>query len=249
MEKKFPVLPEHIAIIMDGNGRWAKQRGLERTKGHKAGAEVFRNICQYASDIGIKYMTFYAFSTENWKRSADEVGKIMDLLRDYLFEMQEREEENDSAGYNIHFIGSREGMPEDIVSLMDTVEARSDDKNKIHINIAVNYGGRDEIVHSVKNIAKKLQSGEIGIEDIDENMISENLFTKNQPDPDLIIRPSGEYRLSNFLIWQAAYAEFYYDDVLWPDFSSKDLDRAIEAYLKRNRRFGGVDNEEPVSQN
>lgn len=240
MDKRFEKLPEHIAIIMDGNGRWAKKRGLERTKGHKVGAEVFRKICQYASDIGIKYMTFYAFSTENWKRSAAEVGKIMDLLRDYLGEMQEREEENEKAGYNIHFIGSREGMPEDIVALMDIVESRSSDKNKIHINIAVNYGGRAEIVHSVKEIAKKLQSGEITLEDIDEDMISSHIYTKNQPDPDLIIRPSGEQRLSNFLIWQAAYAEFYYDDVLWPDFTEKDLDRAIEEYNKRNRRFGGV---------
>lgn len=240
MDKRFEKLPEHIAIIMDGNGRWAKKRGLERTKGHKVGAEVFRKICQYASDIGIKYMTFYAFSTENWKRSAAEVGKIMDLLRDYLGEMQEREEENEKAGYNIHFIGSREGMPEDIVALMDIVESRSSDKNKIHINIAVNYGGRAEIVHSVKEIAKKLQSGEITLEDIDEDMISSHIYTKNQPDPDLIIRPSGEKRLSNFLIWQAAYAEFYYDDVLWPDFTEKDLDRAIEEYNKRNRRFGGV---------
>ena len=240
MDKRFENLPEHIAIIMDGNGRWAKKRGLERTKGHKVGAEVFRKICQYASDIGIKYMTFYAFSTENWKRSAAEVGKIMDLLRDYLGEMQEREEENEKAGYNIHFIGSREGMPEDIVALMDIVESRSSDKNKIHINIAVNYGGRAEIVHSVKEIAKKLQSGEITLEDIDEDMISSHIYTKNQPDPDIIIRPSGEQRLSNFLIWQAAYAEFYYDDVLWPDFTEKDLDKAIEAYNKRNRRFGGV---------
>lgn len=240
MDKRFENLPEHIAIIMDGNGRWAKKRGLERTKGHKVGAEVFRKICQYASDIGIKYMTFYAFSTENWKRSAAEVDKIMDLLRDYLGEMQEREAENDDAGYNIHFIGSRGGMPEDIVALMDIVESRSSDKNKIHINIAVNYGGRAEIVHSVKEIAKKLQSGEITLQDIDEDMISSHIYTKNQPDPDLIIRPSGEQRLSNFLIWQAAYAEFYYDDVLWPDFTEKDLDRAIEEYNKRNRRFGGV---------
>lgn len=240
MENKFETLPKHIAVIMDGNGRWAKQRGLERTEGHKVGAEVFRKICQYASDIGIKYMTFYAFSTENWKRSEKEVGKIMDLLRAYLGEMREREEENEDAGYNIHFIGSREGMPEDIVSLMNIVESRSGNKDKIHINIAVNYGGRDEIVKSVKDIVKKVQSGKLQLEDINEDTVSENLYTANQPDPDLIIRPSGEQRLSNFLIWQAAYAEFYYDDVLWPDFTSDDLDRAIEAYLKRNRRFGGV---------
>lgn len=233
-------LPQHIAIIMDGNGRWAKKRGLERTEGHKVGAEVFRKICQYASDIGIKYMTFYAFSTENWKRSEKEVDKIMDLLRAYLAEMEDREDENAQAGYNVHFIGSRKGMPQDIVTLMDLAESRSCDKDKIHINIAVNYGGRDEIVKSVKEIAQLVKNGEIDIEDITEDMVSDHIYTAGQPDPDLIIRPSGEFRLSNFLIWQAAYAEFYYDDVLWPDFTSNDLDRAIEAYLKRNRRFGSV---------
>ena len=238
--RKFDILPQHIAIIMDGNGRWAKKRGLERTQGHKVGAEVFRKICQYASDIGIKYMTFYAFSTENWKRSASEVGKIMDLLRAYLDEMQERESENEEAGYNIHFIGSREGLPEDIIQMMDIVECRSDDKDKIHINIAVNYGGRDEVVHSVKRIAEKIKAGEIELDQIDESMISQNIYTAGQPDPDLIIRPSGEYRLSNFLIWQAAYSEFYFDNVLWPDFTPDDLDKAILEYAKRNRLFGGV---------
>ena len=240
MEKKDIILPRHIAVIMDGNGRWAKKRGLERTEGHKVGAEVFRKICQYGSDIGIKYMTFYAFSTENWKRSASEVGKIMDLFREYLGEMEEREGENEEAGYNVHFIGSREGMPRDIVELMDIVETRSEDKNKIHINIAVNYGGRDEIVHAVKRISKKVKDGELSPEDISEDMISENLYTAGQPDPDLVIRPSGEERLSNFLIWQLAYAEFYSSDVLWPDFTPADLDKAIEVYSKRNRRFGGV---------
>lgn len=240
MEKNEIVLPQHIAVIMDGNGRWAKKRGLERTEGHKVGAEVFRKICQYGSDIGIKYMTFYAFSTENWKRSSSEVGTIMDLFRSYLGEMEEREEENEEAGYNVHFIGSRKGMPQDIVELMDIVETRSNDKNKIHINIAVNYGGRDEIVHAVKRLAKKVEKGELSPDDITENMISDNIYTAGQPDPDLVIRPSGEERLSNFLIWQLAYAEFYSSDVLWPDFTSADLDKAIEVYSKRNRRFGGV---------
>lgn len=238
MEKKFDVLPRHVAVIMDGNGRWAKKRGLERSEGHKVGAQVFRNICDYAAQIGIEYITFYAFSTENWKRSADEIGKIMNLFRQYLDEMQEREEENEQAGYNIHFIGSKEGMPDDIVSLMDIVETHSDDKTKIHVNIAVNYGGRDEIVHSVREIAKKVSSGELSPDEINEKLIGENLYTASQPDPDLIIRPSGEYRLSNFLIWQAAYSEFYYDDILWPDYTPKDFDRALEAFAKRNRRFG-----------
>ena len=185
-------------------------------------------------------MTFYAFSTENWKRSAFEVGTIMNLFRKYLEEMEERESENEEAGYNIHFIGSREGMPEDIAELMDVVEARSSDKDKIHINIAVNYGGRDEIVHSVKRLAEKIMKNELSPEDITEKAISDNLYTAGQPDPDLIIRPSGENRLSNFLIWQSAYSEFYSSDVLWPDFTPEDLDKAIEEYSKRNRRFGGV---------
>lgn len=236
-EKK---LPEHIAIIMDGNGRWAKQRGLKRTEGHKRGAEVFREICQYCTDIGIKYVTFYAFSTENWKRSKVEVTAIMNLLRKYLDEMFERADENEEAGYCVKFIGSREGMPKDIVKMMDTVESRTGDKNTTYINVAVNYGGRAEITAAVKEIAKGVKEGKISIDDIDEDMISRGLYTADQPDPDLIIRPSGEYRLSNYLLWQSAYSEIYIDDVLWPDYTPKDLDRAIEEYGRRNRRFGGV---------
>lgn len=236
-EKK---LPEHIAIIMDGNGRWAKQRGLKRTEGHKRGAEVFREICQYCTDIGIKYVTFYAFSTENWKRSKVEVTAIMNLLRKYLDEMFERADENEEAGYCVKFIGSREGMPKDIVKMMDTVESRTGDKNTTYINVAVNYGGRAEITAAVKEIAKGVKEGKISIDDIDEDMISRGLYTAGQPDPDLIIRPSGEYRLSNYLLWQSAYSEIYIDDVLWPDYTPKDLDRAIEEYGRRNRRFGGV---------
>lgn len=240
MEKKFECLPEHIAIIMDGNGRWAKQRGLKRTEGHKVGAEVFRNICQYCSDIGVKYVTFYAFSTENWKRSKLEVTAIMNLLRKYLDEMQERYLENEQAGYHIRFIGSRKGLPKDIAELMDTVERKSDDKCRTYINIAVNYGSRLEITEGVREIARKVKKGEISIDDIDEQMISDSLYTAGQPDPDLIIRPSGEYRLSNYLLWQSAYSEIYIDDVLWPDYTPEDLDRAIIEYGKRNRRFGGV---------
>ncbi len=225
---------------MDGNGRWAKQKGLKRTEGHKVGAEVFKNICQYCSDIGIEYVTFYAFSTENWKRSKLEVSAIMNLLRKYLDEMYQRSQENESAGYNIRFIGSREGMPKDIVQLMDEVEKRSKDKNKIHINIAVKYGGRNEILNSVKQIAEMVKDGKMELEDITEDTVSSYLYTAGQPDPDLIIRPSGEYRLSNYLLWQCAYSEIYVDDVLWPDYTSEDLDRAIEEYCKRNRRFGGV---------
>lgn len=240
MQGKHENLPVHVAIIMDGNGRWAKQRGLKRTEGHKVGAEVFRNIANYCADIGIKYVTFYAFSTENWKRSKNEVTAIMNLMRKYLDEMQRRAAENDEAGYNIRFIGSREGMPKDIVRLMDTVEERSADKTNTYVNLAVNYGGRLEIVDSVKKIAQRVRDGSMKIEDITEEAISQGIYTAGQPDPDLIIRPSGEFRLSNFLLWQSAYAEIFVDDVLWPDYTPEDLDKALEAYAGRNRRFGGV---------
>lgn len=233
-------LPRHIGIIMDGNGRWAKQRGLKRSEGHKEGAKVFRAICDYAAEIGIECLTFYAFSTENWKRPADEVEAIMNLFRDYLFEAQEREEENEAKGMHIRYIGDRKALPDDIINLISQLEAHSADKSTITINLAVNYGGRDEILHSVKEIAKKVAAGEINPDDITLNNIDENLYTAGLPDPDLIIRPSGEYRLSNFLIWQAAYSEFWFSDILWPDFTADDLDKAIIDYSKRNRRFGGV---------
>ncbi|MBQ4207988.1 MAG: isoprenyl transferase [Clostridia bacterium] len=233
-------LPRHIAVIMDGNGRWAKKRGLPRTEGHKQGAEVFRRICRYASDLGIEYLSFYAFSTENWKRSAQEVDAIMDLLRHYLAEMEEREDENKEGGYRIRFLGAREGMPQDIVRLMDEVEERSADKTRMFVNLCVNYGGRDEIVRAARTLAERVQAGTLQPQDITERLLSDALYTAGQPDPDLVIRPSGEFRLSNFLIWQSAYAEFWYDDVLWPDFTPADLDRAIEAYQNRDRRFGNA---------
>ncbi|MFI3140678.1 MAG: isoprenyl transferase [Clostridia bacterium] len=240
MEKKFECLPQHIAIIMDGNGRWAKDQGLNRSRGHKKGAQVFEEICEYASKIGIKHITFYAFSTENWKRSKVEVAAIMTLLRQYLKRMQEQEKDNDKAGYCIKFIGSREGLEKDIVKKMAEVEEKSANKTGIYINVAVNYGGRAEIVNAVQQIAQSVKDGNVEIDDINEQMLSDFMYTKGQPDPDLIIRPSGEFRLSNFLIWQAAYSEFVYDNVLWPDFTSETLDKAIEVYEKRNRRFGGV---------
>ena len=239
-ELKNISMPRHIGIIMDGNGRWAKQRGLKRSEGHKEGARVFRSICEYARDIGIEYLTFYAFSTENWKRPPEEVSAIMDLFRDYLFEAQEREEENKAKGMRVRYIGDRSVLPEDIHNLMNDLEERSDDKNKITINLAVNYGGRDEILNAVKKIARKVEAGELKADNIDLKDIDGNLYTAGQPDPDLIIRPSGEYRLSNFLIWQAAYSEFWFSDILWPDFTTDDLDKAIIDFAKRNRRFGGV---------
>lgn len=237
---KFDVLPEHIGIIMDGNGRWAKQRGLKRTEGHKEGAKVFKRICEYASDIGIKYLTFYAFSTENWKRPPEEVSVIMDIFRDYLGEAQDRQEENRQKQLRMRFIGIKEGIPEDIQILMDQLEKSSDDKNKTVVNLAINYGGRAEIVNAVKKIGTKVAQGELKAEDINEELISSNLYTADQPDPDIIIRPSGEYRLSNFMIWQAAYSEFWFSDVLWPDFTEEHLNEVLRDFEKRNRRFGGI---------
>lgn len=234
------VLPRHVGIIMDGNGRWAKQRGLERSEGHKQGAKVFRKICDYANDIGIECITFYAFSTENWRRPPQEVAAIMDLFRDYLYDAQESEADNERRQMRINFIGDREGLPEDIVSLMDEAESKSIDKNHIIVNIAINYGGRQEIAQAVRKLAQKAVDGKINASEITEENISDMLYTGGQPDPDLIIRPSGEYRLSNFLIWQSAYAEFWYSDILWPDFTESDFDKAMEDFAKRNRRFGGV---------
>lgn len=233
-------LPKHIGIIMDGNGRWATQRGLERFEGHRAGANAFRKICEYGADIGLEYMTFYAFSTENWKRPAKEISAIMDIFRDYLEEARDREKENDRRGLKFHFIGDKKGLPKDIVLMLDALEKRTGDKKVMTVNLAINYGGRDEILHSVKEIAKKVKKGEFKVEQITENVIGNHLYTKGQPDPDLIIRPSGEYRLSNFMIWQAAYSEFWFSDILWPDFTPDDLDKAIADYSARSRRFGGV---------
>lgn len=234
------VLPKHIGIIMDGNGRWAKQRGLKRTEGHKKGAEVFKKICDYANEIGIEYLTFYAFSTENWKRPADEVEAIMELFRDYLCEATDREEENEAKGLRIKYIGEREGLAEDIVGMIENIEKGSSDKSTTTVCLAVNYGGRNDILHSVKTLAKKIEAGELKSDELTEEKIGENLFTAGIPDPDLIIRPSGEYRLSNFLIWQSAYSELWFSDTLWPDFTSDDLDKAILDFCSRNRRFGGV---------
>ncbi len=235
-------LPAHIGIIMDGNGRWAKQRGLPRSDGHKQGAKVFKQICEYAGDRGISHLTFYAFSTENWSRPVEEVMAIMNLFREYLFEAEERKTENEQKGMKIRFIGDldSETIPRDINHLVHKLEAESSNKFKTTVNIAVNYGGRQEILKAVKGISQRIKNGYLLPEDITEKDIEEGLYTAGQPDPDLIIRPSGEFRLSNFLIWQSAYSEFWYSDVLWPDFTTQDFDRAIEDYCLRNRRFGGI---------
>lgn len=233
-------LPLHIGFIMDGNGRWATSRGLPRSEGHKAGAETFRRICEYGCDIGIKSMTFYAFSTENWKRPVEEVSAIMNIFRKFLYEAQERKKENAEKGMHMHYMGEREGMPEDILDLFDTAENESINQTKTTVNIAVNYGGRAEILHSVKRIANQVADGIIKPDDITEDMITSGLYTAGQPEPDIIVRPSGEQRISNFMIWQSAYSEFWYTDKLWPDFTTEDFDKIIEDYSKRHRRFGGV---------
>lgn len=239
MDNKFTVLPEHIAIIMDGNGRWAKQKGMKRTEGHKAGEEAFVRLSRYCAVIGIRYVTFYAFSTENWKRSETEVKSIMDVFRHFLRSL-DSQLRTDGGLYRIRFIGDRSGMPEDIAALMDAVEEKSADKTGTTVVVALNYGGRDEIVRAVKAIGESIKNGSLSPDAITEQVLSEHLDTADIPDPDLIIRPSGEYRLSNFLLWQSAYAEIFIDDILWPDYSPSDLDRAIEEYGRRNRRFGGI---------
>ncbi len=231
------VLPKHIGIIMDGNGRWAKKRKLPRSAGHNAGGKVFRKISRYCSDIGIKYLTVYAFSTENWKRPKDEIDALMKLFKDYLEEAL-RDFKDDSIV--VRFIGDKTPFSDDLKALMIENEEGSKDRDGMVLNIAMNYGSRDEIVRAVKNISKSVKDNEIDIDSIDESLISDNLYTAGQPDPDLVIRPSGEYRISNFLLWQSAYTEFVIMNKLWPDFKEKDLDEAIDIFNKRNRRFGGV---------
>ena len=226
------ILPEHIAIIMDGNGRWAKKRSLPRTAGHAAGSKTFKTIARYCNKIGIKYLTVYAFSTENWKRPKAEVDNIMNILREYLKDTDSFKGEN----IKLEFIGDRTPLAEDIKELMLKAEADSAQATGLHLNIALNYGGRDEIVNAVRRIV----SEGVSPDDINEQTISSHLYTAGQPDPDFIIRPSGEYRLSNYLIWQAAYAEYWFSDILWPDFGPKDLDKALEDFSRRNRRFGGI---------
>ena len=226
------VLPTHIAIIMDGNGRWAKNRSMPRSAGHVAGAKTFKTIARYCNKIGLKYLTVYAFSTENWKRPQDEVAGIMNLLRDYLKDAENFKEEN----IKVKFLGNLEPLEDDIKALIKKNEEGSENATGLNLNIAINYGGRDEIANAVKDIIKE----GISAEDISEDVISNHLYTKGQPDPDFIIRPSGEYRLSNYLIWQSAYAEYWFSDVLWPDFTPKHLEKAIDEYNHRNRRFGGV---------
>lgn len=232
------ILPGHVGIIMDGNGRWAKKRGLPRSAGHSAGAQNFRTITKYCSTIGIKHLTVYAFSTENWKRPKEEIDSLMNLFKSYLEEALRDFKDEDIV---VRFIGDKTAFSPDLQALIKENEESSAHRTGMVLNLAMNYGGRDEIVRAARQIAREVQNGTTEIDKIDVQMVSDHLYTAGQPDPDLIIRPSGEYRISNFLLWQSAYAEYVIlDDVLWPDFTKKMLDQALIEYAKRNRRFGGV---------
>ena len=235
-ETKKPAPPRHIAIIMDGNGRWAKQRGLPRTAGHAAGAEAFRKIANYCRTLGVEYLTVYAFSTENWKRSADEVTGIMRLLRRYLEEALRDMEKNRVC---FRFFGDLTKLSPDLQAPCRDAESRSADYD-VQVNFCLNYGGRDEIVQAARRFAEDVAAGKHRPEELSEAMLSGYLYSAGVPDPELIIRPSGEKRTSNFLLWQSAYSEYVFMNVLWPDFSPSDLDAAIEEYHRRNRRFGGT---------
>lgn len=230
-------MPAHIALIMDGNGRWAKKRGLPRNIGHREGSNTLRKIVKACSDIGIKYLTVYAFSTENWKRPKSEVDALMTLLLEYL-----KNADRELAGNNIRIriIGDMNGLSDDIKQEVAKVEKSTSKNTGMNLVIALNYGGRDEIVNAVRNIARDVKNGKLKPDEITEQTITGRLYTMGIPDPDLLIRTSGEMRLSNFLLWQLGYAEFWYTDVLWPDFDKDELMKAISEYQQRNRRYGGI---------
>ncbi|MBQ3546767.1 MAG: isoprenyl transferase [Lachnospiraceae bacterium] len=230
-------IPNHVAIILDGNGRWAKKRLMPRNYGHLQGAKVVEQICEDADSIGIKYLTVYAFSTENWNRSKDEVDALMKLLRNYLKDCIKRANNNNMK---VRVIGEKSRLSDDIRNKIEELEECSKDNTGLNFTIALNYGSRDEIRRAVTNLAKDVDDGIVKPEDINEEIIGNYLDTKGIPDPDLLIRTSGEERLSNFLLWQLAYTEFYFTDVLWPDFNKEELIKAVEKYSKRDRRFGKV---------
>ena len=226
---------EHIAIIMDGNGRWALKRALPRTAGHKKGAEVVINIAKAAKNMGIKYLTIYAFSTENWKRSKDEVDTLMNLLREYLSrDFKELDKEN----IRIRFIGERQMLAADIIEKIQKLEAQTKNNTAATLVVALSYGSRAEITNAAYQIGLKIKNGDILPEDIDEKTISDMLYTKDIPDPDILIRTSGEQRLSNYLLWQLAYSEFFFTQTLWPDFTAEELKQIVETYQTRERRYG-----------
>lgn len=230
------LLPKHIAIIMDGNRRWAKNKNLTTLDGHTAGADNLEKIAIYLNKIGVKYMTVYAFSTENWKRSKEEVAALMMLLRTRLAKMIENK---DFDNIKIRVIGEKDNVPKDVTESVKKITDKTKNNTGLILNIAFNYGGRAEIVNATKEIAQSIKDGTISIEDINEELISSKLYTASQPDPDLMIRTSYELRTSNFLPWQLSYSEFYFTEKHWPDFDEDEMKKAILEYAKRNRRFGG----------
>ncbi|MGC8971189.1 MAG: isoprenyl transferase [bacterium] len=230
-------LPTHVAIIMDGNGRWAQSRGLPRIYGHQEGKRNVKRIVKYAANLGVKYLSLFAFSTENWKRPKEEVNGLMELLR---IGLQEERPEFIREGIRVVFFGDRSKLPREVLKEMELTESLTASNSRLNLAFAINYSGRDDILRAVKRISQKVAAGEIDIDKIDDKLISRELDTRDFPDPDLIIRTSGELRISNFFLWQSAYSEFYFTPVLWPDFDEKEFDLAIEAYQSRKRRFGGI---------
>lgn len=229
--------PHHVAIIMDGNGRWAKARGLPRVAGHRRGADAVRRVIRGAAELGVPVLTLFAFSTENWARPADEVSDLMGLLRRYL---RNELEELHRNGARLRVIGDRDRLARDIVRDISDAELRTRNNARIDVNICINYGSRDEIVRATRNLARKVAAGELAAEAIDDKHFEGELLTAGLPDPDLLIRTSGEQRISNFLLWQCAYAELIFVDTLWPDFGKEHLERAIAEFRRRERRYGGV---------
>lgn len=230
-------LPRHIAVVMDGNGRWAQKRGLPRTMGHSAGSETFQTDAEYLSDLGVEYFTVYAFSTENWKRPQEEVQEILRLLEKYLHKaIREMREKN----IRLQFFGDLSPFSPELRELIDETNAISKTTTGMLVSVCLNYGGRAELVRAARLLAQQCMDGKLAPEEIDESMLSDNLYSAGVPDPDLMIRPGGEVRLSNFLLWQNAYTEFYFSDVLWPDFDCRQMDAAIAAYQQRKRRYGGI---------
>lgn len=230
-------MPQHIAIIMDGNGRWAQKRGLPRTLGHKAGAEVLREILTDAADLGVRYLTAYAFSTENWQRPVEEVDFLMNLFASYL---DTEIEYLVNKRVQLRFIGNTDRLNPELRRRMEDAEKKTAQGTAITLNLAVDYGGRSEIIHAARLLAQEVAKGNIALDEVDEKVFSQFLFTSGQPDPDLLIRPGGDMRISNFLLWQLAYAELWVTNVLWPDFTPQDLRQAIQDYQARDRRFGGI---------
>ena len=230
-------IPNHVAIILDGNGRWAKAKGLPRTAGHVQGAKVVEDMCEITYNLGINYFTVYAFSTENWSRPKEEVDALMKLLRNYMVNCKKRANKNNMK---VRVIGDKTGLDEDIQEKIADLEEATKNNTGLHFTIAINYGGRDEITRAAKKLCKEVEEGKLKADDIDIDMLSNALDTGDYPDPDLLIRTCGEQRISNFLLWQLAYSEFYFCDKPWPDFDKKELEKAIEAYNNRDRKYGGL---------